>query len=141
MKKTLVGFFVVFTALTISGCAKKDPLAGTWNASIPAEAAGTLSDFTYTFDAPNFTSSAKFFGIQMNVKGTYTLTKDQLSLNPTEITVDETNLPAEIKPQWPQVKTEIESESKKPSVYTLTITGDTAILKSANSTLTLTRKK
>ncbi|MCB0826131.1 MAG: hypothetical protein KDC26_08070 [Armatimonadetes bacterium] len=141
MKKSLIGIAVFCTVISMGGCAKKDPLAGTWNASVPPQAAVALSELIYTFDSPNFTVDAKLMGMPMTVKGTYTLADTQLTMNPSEVIIDESKLPDMLKPQWSQVKAAIDSESKKSSTYTVTFAEDTATLSGGNGDVSLTRKK
>ncbi|MEZ5162606.1 MAG: hypothetical protein R2688_02430 [Fimbriimonadaceae bacterium] len=141
MKKTLISIVAIASAMSMIACAKKDPLAGTWIASIPG-GMGASGTATYTFANPNVTMDMDMMGLKMSVKGTYTLEKDQLVLTGTDVTVDESTLPPEIKAQWGQLKSMMDEEMKKPLTYTVTFTDDnTATLKGGNGDVTITRKK
>lgn len=106
-------------AVGLVGCQNSvSPLVGTWK--MTANGAETGMTSTFTGDGKVTTTAtipAATPPVSLNISGTYTLEKDSLTLNYTEVNF--TNLPAALKAQEAQFKQQILANQASSKVSTV----------------------
>jgi hypothetical protein len=132
--------FVVL-GLALVACSKPG-LVGKWKGNA---ADGKTNDTTEFLPDGKFVSQVHLeqgaMKLDMSASGTYTAEGEKISLTMTDIKIDESKLPAEVKAFLPQIKQGIDGQKGKKMDGTFKIEGDKLTITGSNMNGSYTRVK